>query len=154
MCASTRHCSSLPIGGGSGCVTPVRLVNVATAGDVAVGMRKSPTLSCAGSRRLVHCASTLITSNSGMVPASCGEPREVLVFRRVGLDRVGGVVEQVHHGGTEQPDVLLADARARGEPVFELDYDREPIGHLVAGQRAEPAHVEEGELLGEREVLL
>ena len=54
MCESTRHWSSRPIGGGSGCVTPVRLVKVATAGDVAVSTRRSPTLSEPARRRFVQ----------------------------------------------------------------------------------------------------
>src|ERR1700679_2554576 len=45
MCARTRHWSSRPEGGGSGAVTPARLVKVATAGEVAVGTRRAPTLS-------------------------------------------------------------------------------------------------------------
>ena len=76
MCESTRHWSSRPMGGGSGWVTPVRLVKVATAGEVAVGTRRSPTLSEPARRRLVQLASTLMTSNSGSAPTSCGEPKE------------------------------------------------------------------------------
>ncbi len=64
------------MGGGRGWVTPVRLVKVATAGEVAVGTRRSPTLSEAARRRLVQVVSMLMTSNSGRAPTSCGEPKE------------------------------------------------------------------------------
>jgi len=57
-------------------VTSVRFSKLATAGDVAVDIFKSPTLSCAGRRRFVHDESMLMTSKSGREDASCGEPND------------------------------------------------------------------------------
>jgi hypothetical protein len=83
-----------------------------------------------------------------------GRPQSILGAFVADADRVAVVGEEVDGRGRADPDVLPRDAELRLGRIVEEEHDLESLPDRQLGRRRQSDHVEEQELLRQREVLL